>query len=165
MSCYLWTSGGQLSLSKFLFYLIFFIWMGTIFWCVTKEESPGTISIKQSFLNPNIILNPQMLTWLDMTDVQHTLWVYIAPDGSGVKQLKILKEKMISWCKCLWKKEGIKNQDRLVSYQALICPALVCLFITHNFIAKDLCSMEYLYCTKVLCQQRQMNSITVPHLI
>jgi len=56
-----------------------------------NKESLGDITLQQSTLNPHQQA-PQAVMRLKTSNAQWTLGAYIAPDGSGKKQLEILKD-------------------------------------------------------------------------
>ena len=76
---------------------------------------------------------------LDPSNAQQTLGAYITPDGSGKKQLKVLKEKTRHYgVKSLKKQGGLSNSERWTSYHTVIHLALTYPLMAHSFSDNDL---------------------------
>ena len=124
--------------TKMFLYIISFIWNGTRFRYTMEEDQPGQITLEPSCLDTKAPQEPQQITRLDPSNAQCTLGAYITLDGSGGKQLEVLKEKTRHWCKCLSKQGGLSNSERWTSYHAIIHLALMYPLMVHCFSHKDL---------------------------
>jgi len=99
------------------------------------------INTPQVTITPTTINNdgtPQPLAWMEANDAQRTLGSYIAPDGSGTKQLDILSGMVTAWQKALSNITTGNLSAKWLSYQHVFSRKIMYPLIGHSFSADDL---------------------------
>ena len=138
---YFFTAGGSLNLKKCFYYFVGFTWTGSGWRYNTNDEMPiAPISIKPTTLGNEE--EPQQIRWCEATDAQRTLGSFIAPDGSCVKQIEVLKDKLCEWQKCLNNLSASNLTAAWLSYKTVFMKKVLYPLIGHTCSTDDLLEIQ-----------------------